>query len=83
MQLRETQKVEEGQFRHPVSKRVITGVRMPTGLKFRPDYLFIGEKDWAKCPKALVDGKTVLQCPNTLWVIPSPTPKKQERTRPD
>ena len=78
----QAQKVEEGQFRHPVSKKLIIGVRMDTGLKFKPNYLFVGRTDWAKCPKALVDGKTVLQCPNTLWIIPSSTPEKLEKTRP-
>ena len=72
----------EGQFRHPVSKRVITGVRMPTGLKFRPECVYMGKNDWVNCPQPFLDGKTVLQCPNTPWFITSPT-KKGETSKSD
>ena len=69
---RHVQAVEEGQFRHPVSGRVITGVRMPTGVIFQRNYFYRGDKDWIPCPPQLADGKSKLGTLNTFWVMPSP-----------
>ncbi|MBI4155798.1 MAG: hypothetical protein HY507_01025 [Candidatus Zambryskibacteria bacterium] len=61
---------EEVSFAHPVSKRVVTGVRMVPGMTFKPEAVYLGTKDWMKCPPQLADGTTKLRSRDTLWIIP-------------
>ena len=70
------QPVQEGSFAHPVSKKVITGIRMMPGMIFKSEAVYLGTNDWVKCPSQLADGTTKLGTRDTLWVIPINKQKK-------
>ena len=60
------QPFQEGTYRHPQSKEVVTGVRLTQGIELRANDVYLGNSGWIKCPIPGIKLGDV----KTVWIRP-------------
>ena len=70
----------EGIFRHPVSKRTITGVMMVAGMIWTKGDVWKGKEDWVPCPAQLLGQKKGWTNGNGLWIRKVEPKKKRVKS---